>query len=280
MIGWVGVPVTKKRNPGKVYFGDFPNGTPNPSCGIPIFTKGYPFYQSFATMIELKEVSFQYTGNTPLIRDISFRLEKGDILGLLGHNGSGKSTLMKLIGGLLRPKKGSIRILDTPVESLDRKQLYQNLSMMIEAPSLYGHLSVWDNLRIRSLYLNTDRDRITSLLQQVGMYAFRDQKASNLSTGMKQRVGLAAALLSDPEILLLDEPTNGLDPKGIIEIRELIHDLSEQGKTLIISSHLLSEIEKSAREVMILKSGQSVFYGSIENLKGHRDLESFYLSYA
>ena len=231
-------------------------------------------------MIELKEVGFQYTGSTPLIRDISFNLEKGDILGLLGHNGSGKSTLMKLIGGLLRPKKGSIRILDTPIEALDRKRLYQNLAMMIEEPTLYGHLSVWDNLKIRSIYLKAERKRISSLLQQVGMYDFKDQKASRLSTGMKQRVGLAAALLSDPEILLLDEPTNGMDPKGIIEIREMIHNLSEQGKTLIISSHLLSEIEKSARKVMILKSGQSVFYGSIENLKGHRDLESFYLSYA
>lgn len=231
-------------------------------------------------MIELNEVGFQYSGNAPLIQDISFRLGKGEILGLLGHNGSGKSTLMKLIGGLLRPKKGSIRILDTPIEMLDRKTLYQKLSMMIEEPTLYGHLSVWDNLNVRSIYLNTDPERMASLLQQVGMYEFRDQKASRLSTGMKQRVGLAAALLSDPEILLLDEPTNGMDPKGIIEIRELIHDLSEQGKTLIISSHLLSEIEKSAREVMILKSGQSVFYGSIENLKGHRDLESFYLSYA
>ena len=231
-------------------------------------------------MIELNEVGFQYSGNAPLIQDISFRLGKGEILGLLGHNGSGKSTLMKLIGGLLRPKKGSIRILDTPIEALDRKKLYQNLLMMIDEPSLYGHLSVWDNLKIRSVYLNTDPKRIASLLQQVGMFEFRDQKASKLSTGMKQRVGLAAALLSDPEILLLDEPTNGMDPKGIIEIRELIHDLSEQGKTLIVSSHLLSEIEKSAHEVMILKSGQRVFYGSIENLKGHRDLESFYLSYA
>jgi len=231
-------------------------------------------------MIELNEVGFQYSGNAPLIQDISFRLGKGEILGLLGHNGSGKSTLMKLIGGLLRPKKGSIRILDTPIETLDRKTLYQKLSLMIEEPVLYGHLSVWDNMKIRSIYLNTNRERIASLLQRVGMYEFRDQKASRLSTGMKQRVGLAAALLSDPEILLLDEPTNGMDPKGIIEIRQMIHDLSEQGKTLIISSHLLSEIEKSAREVMILKNGQSVFYGSIENLKGHRDLESFYLSYA
>ena len=187
---------------------------------------------------------------------------------------------MKLIGGLLRPKSGSIQILDTPIEALDRKKLYENLSMMIEEPSLYGHLSVWENLKIRAIYLNTDNERIASLLQLVGMYEFKDQKASKLSTGMKQRVGLASALLSDPEILLLDEATYGMDPKVIIEIRELIHNLSEQGKTLIISSHLLSEIEKSAREVMILKSGQSVFDGSIDHLTGHRALESFYLRYA
>ena len=231
-------------------------------------------------MIELNKVGFQYSGNNPLIHDISFSLGKGDILGLLGHNGSGKSTLMKLIGGLLRPKNGSIRILDTPIETLERKKLYRNLSMMIEEPSLYGHLSVWDNLKIRSVYLNTDPKRIASLLQQVGMFEFRDQKASKLSTGMKQRVGLAAALLPDPEILLLDEPTNGMDPEGIIEIRKMIRELSQQGKTLIISSHLLSEIEKSAGQVLILKNGQKAFYGPIEDLKGHRDLETFYMSYA
>jgi len=231
-------------------------------------------------MIELDNVSFQYSGNVPLIQDISFQLQKGDILGLLGHNGSGKSTLMKLIGGLLRPKRGTIRILDTPLEDLDRKALYQNVSLMIEEPSLYGHLSVLDNLRIRSLYHNVKQDRISPLLKQVGMYDFKDRKTAKLSTGMKQRVGLAAALLSAPQILLLDEPTNGMDPQGIIKIRKLIQNLSEQGKTLIVSSHLLSEIEKTAQKVMILRNGQKVFYGPIEDLKGHRDLESFYLSYA
>lgn len=231
-------------------------------------------------MIELNKVGFQYSGNDPLIREISFILERGGILGLLGHNGSGKSTLMKLIGGLLRPKSGTIRIMDTPLDALSRKTLYKSMSMMIEEPSLYGHLSVWDNLRIRSLYHQTDLDKITPVLQQVGMYEFRDRRTAKLSTGMKQRVGLAAALLSDPEILLLDEPTNGMDPQGIIEIRQMIKDLSKAGKTIIVSSHLLSEIEKTARQVMILKNGENVFFGSIENLQGHRDLESFYLNYA
>ena len=231
-------------------------------------------------MIELNKVGFQYSGNDPLIREISFTLERGGILGLLGHNGSGKSTLMKLIGGLLRPKSGTIRIMDTPLDALSRKTLYKSMSMMIEEPSLYGHLSVWDNLRIRSLYHQTDLDKITPVLQQVGMYEFRDRRTAKLSTGMKQRVGLAAALLSDPEILLLDEPTNGMDPQGIIEIRQMIKDLSKAGKTIIVSSHLLSEIEKTARQVMILKNGENVFFGSIENLQGHRDLESFYLNYA
>ena len=231
-------------------------------------------------MIELNKVGFQYSGNDPLIREISFTLERGGILGLLGHNGSGKSTLMKLIGGLLRPKSGTIRIMDTPLDALSRKTLYKSMSMMIEEPSLYGHLSVWDNLRIRSLYHQVDLNKITPVLQQVGMYEFRDRRTAKLSTGMKQRVGLAAALLSDPEILLLDEPTNGMDPQGIIEIRQMIKDLSNAGKTIIVSSHLLSEIEKTARQVMILKNGENVFFGSIENLQGHRDLESFYLNYA
>ena len=231
-------------------------------------------------MIELNKVGFQYSGNDPIIREISFTLERGDILGLLGHNGSGKSTLMKLIGGLLRPKSGTIRIKDTPLDALSRKTLYKSMSMMIEEPSLYGHLSVWDNLRIRSLYHQVDLNEITPVLQQVGMYEFRHRRTAKLSTGMKQRVGLAAALLSDPEILLLDEPTNGMDPQGIIEIRQMIKDLSNAGKTIIVSSHLLSEIEKTAHQVMILKNGENVFFGSIENLQGHRDLESFYLNYA
>lgn len=231
-------------------------------------------------MIELEKVYFQYSVNTPLIQNISFKLEKGDVLGLLGHNGSGKSTLMKLIGGLIRPNQGKIRILNSLIQDLDRSALYQKLSMMIEEPSLYGHLNIGDNLKIRSLYHHVDPKRIDTLLKQVNMLKFKGRKASKLSTGMKQRVGLAAALMSDPEILLLDEPTNGMDPQGIIEIRRMIQELSKQGKTLIVSSHLLSEIEKIARKVMILKSGENVFYGSIEDLKGHRDLESFYLSYA
>ena len=231
-------------------------------------------------MIELEEVYFQYSANAPLIQNISFKLEKGDVLGLLGHNGSGKSTLMKLIGGLLPPNQGKIRILNSLIQDLDRSTLYQKLSMMVEEPSLYGHLNIWDNLRIRSLYYKIDPERIDTLLKQVNMFKFKGRKVSKLSTGMKQRVGLAAALIPDPEILLLDEPTNGMDPQGIIEIRQLIQDLSKQGKTLIVSSHMLSEIEKIARKVLILKSGENVFYGPIGDLKGHRDLESFYLSYA
>jgi ABC-2 type transport system ATP-binding protein len=230
-------------------------------------------------MIELEQVHFQYPGNTPLIQDISFRWEKGNILGLLGHNGSGKSTLMKLIGGLLQPKKGRILLFDTPIQDLGSHARYEKLSMMIEAPSLYGHLSIWDNLKIRALYHHTDPSEIPKVLQQVGMLKFRDRKVSKLSTGMKQRTGLAAALLHKPEILLLDEPTNGMDPHGIIEIRKLLRKLSEEGRTLIVSSHLLSEIEKTADQVLILKNGQGVFYGPIDDLKGHRDLESFYLSY-
>lgn len=231
-------------------------------------------------MIELEKVYFQYPGNTPLIRDISFRLEKGNILGLLGHNGSGKSTLMKLIGGLLHPEKGRILLFDAPIKDLESSALYEKLSMMIETPSLYGHLSIWDNLKIRALYHHTDPSEIPGVLEQVGMLEFRDRKVSKLSTGMKQRTGLAAALLHDPDILLLDEPTNGMDPQGIIEIRQLLHKLGEAGKTLIVSSHLLSEIEKTADQVLILKNGEGVFYGPIDDLKGHRDLESFYLSYA
>jgi ABC-type multidrug transport system ATPase subunit len=231
-------------------------------------------------MIELDGVYFRYSGKVPLIQNISFNLARGGVLGLLGHNGSGKSTLMKLIAGLMPPEKGKIKIFNRAIQELDRSKLYHSLSMMIEEPALYSHLSIWDNLRIRSLYYNIDSKHIDVALNQVNMQDYRNRKASKLSTGMKQRVGLAAALLPDPDILLLDEPTNGMDPKGIIEIRQMINSLSEQGKTLIVSSHLLSEIEKVAREVMILRNGECVFFGSINDIKGHRDLESFYISHA
>lgn len=217
---------------------------------------------------------------TPLIDDLSFHLEKGEVLGLLGHNGSGKSTLLKLIGGLLAPDTGEIRFMDRPLAAVERSLLYRKLGMMIEAPVLYGHLSLWDNLRIHARYRGIDPRRISVLLEEVGLLSHKGRKASQLSTGMKQRAGLAAALLPDPGVLLLDEPTNGMDPAGIIEIRQMIRNLKDQGKTLIVSSHLLPEVEKTADKVLILRNGKSVFFGPANDLRGHRDLESFYMSYA
>ncbi len=231
-------------------------------------------------MIELKAVGYRYKEEEPLIRDMTFHLRKGQVLGLLGHNGSGKSTLLKLIGGLLAPDTGEIRFMDRPLAGVERPFLYRKLGMMIEEPVLYGHLTLWDNLRIQARYRGVDPKRIAPLLEQVGMLSHKGRKASQLSTGMKQRAGLAAVLLPDPEVLLLDEPTNGMDPGGIIEIREMIRDLKNEGKTLIVSSHLLPEVEKTADQVLILKNGKSVFFGPANDLKGHRDLESFYMSYA
>lgn len=231
-------------------------------------------------MITLESVCFRYATGTPLIDTISFHLQKGQVLGLLGHNGSGKSTLLKLIGGLLNPATGEIRFMDRPLAEVGRSLLYRKLGMMIEEPVLYGHLSLWDNLRIQARYRGVDPKRIAPLLEKVGMLSHRGRKASQLSTGMKQRAGLAAVLLPDPEVLLLDEPTNGMDPGGIIEIREMIRDLKNNGKTLIVSSHLLPEVEKTADQVLILKNGKAVFFGPANDLQGHRDLESFYMSYA
>ena len=231
-------------------------------------------------MVTLENVSFHYTSEIPFVRDISLNLKKGNILGLLGHNGSGKSTLMKLMGGLLMPISGIIEIEDRPMEDWHRRNLYRKLVMMIEEPALYSHLSILDNLKVRARYYQISTERIMPLLQMVHMDRFHERKVAKLSTGMKQRVGLAATLLPDPQILLLDEPTNGMDPEGIIEIRNLILRLADEGKTIIVSSHLLSEIEKIADQVMILKNGRCVFQGNIRSLEGHRDLESIYLSYA
>jgi ABC-2 type transport system ATP-binding protein len=231
-------------------------------------------------MIQVKNLSFQYSDKDSQIKDVSFHLEKGSVMGLLGHNGSGKSTLMKLIGGLLRPIQGEILYEGKEIRKHDPPYLYRKMSLLIEEPSLYPHLSIFDNLKIRSLYHDISEHTITDVLNVVDMQDHAFQKVSKLSSGMKQRVGLAAALLPKPETLILDEPTNGMDPEGIVEIRNLILDLKRKGKTLLVSSHQLSEVEKVADSVLILKNGRLVFLGDMSELKEYRDLESFYLKYA
>ncbi len=226
--------------------------------------------------ITADNLSFGYEKETLVLENISFEIETGKVVGLLGHNGSGKSTLLKLIGGLLKPLGGNLNIYPDNA-NYKNEGIYHQLGLLIEEPGLYRHLSVFDNMKIAALYRGIPFQRIDDYLKKVKMEDYAHYKVRQLSTGMRQRVGIAMVLLGEPEILILDEPTNGLDPDGIVEIRNLLSSISSEGKTIVVSSHLLSEVEKTCDHLLILRSGRLVFKGDITQISQYRDLESFYL---
>ncbi len=228
-------------------------------------------------MLTGRSLSYFYGKESFGIQNISFELNQGEVLGLLGHNGSGKSTLLKLISGIIPLSNGELLFKEERVNPSNQISKTR-LGVLVESPYFYKHLSVKDNLKIICLYTGVSDKKIPSTLQSVGMAEHLGTTYRKLSTGMKQRIGLAGVLLRDPEILILDEPTNGLDPEGILEIRKLILDLKKKGKSMIVSSHLLSEMEKISDKLLILKSGRSVFFGDAEVTSSYRDLESFYFN--
>lgn len=222
-----------------------------------------------ATAIKITGVSYSYEKNQKTINDISLNVPVGSIYGFLGPNGAGKSTTIRLISGLLKPQKGEIEVFDKQLSSNIRN--LQNISSLIEMPSLYEHLSGYKNLEIACLLKNIPKSKIDEALATVKMQNSAKMLVRKYSLGMKQRLGIAMALVSDPDLLILDEPTNGLDPHGIIEVRELLLELNQkQQKTILVSSHNLAEIEKIANYVGIIHQGKMVFEGTIdalENLK-------------
>ncbi|MCB0606263.1 MAG: ATP-binding cassette domain-containing protein [Lewinellaceae bacterium] len=197
-------------------------------------------------------------------------MPESSIYGFLGANGAGKSTTIRSILGLLKPQAGKISLFGMEQQSANRMPILRKVGSLIEDPSLYKHLSGYDNLKIACKYLNLPTSRIGEVLELVNLEKNSRKISKEYSTGMKQRLGLAIALLPDPDLLILDEPTNGLDPTGIIEIRNILKHLHEQGKTIFLSSHLLSEIEKIATQVGIVKDGKTVFQGAIEDLENLR----------
>lgn len=220
-------------------------------------------------MIEVKNVSKNY-GPVSAVKDISFTVEKGHIYGFLGPNGAGKSTTMKMLLGLVKPSAGSIFILNKPVVEENRLEILKNTGSLIESPSYYGHLSARENLQIICILKNVPESGIDDVLRVVHLEKQQDKKVKNYSLGMKQRLGLAAALLGHPRLLLLDEPTNGLDPAGIQEMRELICSLpGKYGMTILVSSHLLTEIDQMATHVGIIDRGSLIFQDDLASLHHH-----------
>ena len=217
-------------------------------------------------IIETHDLCKQY-GNALRVTHLDLDVPEGSVYGFLGPNGAGKSTTLKMILGLVRPTAGSIRVLGKSMDSKNRLAVLRQVGSLIESPSYYGHLTGEENLRIVQTLRGVPEKNIREVLQIVRLDGQRGKKVAHYSLGMKQRLGLAAALLGYPKLLILDEPTNGLDPAGIQEMRELICELPERfGMTVVVSSHLLSEIDQMADHVAIIRDGELVFQDTLEAL--------------
>ena len=219
-------------------------------------------------IIETHDLCKQY-GNALRVAHLDLDVPEGSVYGFLGPNGAGKSTTLKMILGLVRPTAGDIRVLGKKMDGGNRLAVLRQVGSLIESPSYYGHLTGEENLRIVQTLRGVPEKNIREVLQIVRLDGQRGKRVDHYSLGMKQRLGLAAALLGYPKLLILDEPTNGLDPAGIQEMRELICSLPERfGMTVVVSSHLLSEIDQMADHVAIIREGELVFQDTLEALHG------------
>lgn len=194
------------------------------------------------------------------VNNVSLNIVKGQVYGLLGPNGAGKSTILKMLTGVLKPTAGEIYFNGKPWS----REILSDIGALIETPPIYENLSARENLKVRSLLLGVDEKRIDEVLQIVSLANTGKKKAGQFSLGMKQRLGIAMALLCEPKLLILDEPTNGLDPIGIEELRDLIRSFPAQGITVILSSHILSEVQILADYVGIISDGILGYQGPLE----------------
>lgn len=217
-------------------------------------------------IIETHDLCKQY-GSALRVAHLDLNVPEGSVYGFLGPNGAGKSTTLKMILGLTHPTAGRIQVLGKEMNGQNRLSVLRQVGSLIESPSYYGHLTGEENLRIVQTLRDVPAKSIREVLQIVRLDGQRDKKVAHYSLGMKQRLGLAAALLGYPKLLILDEPTNGLDPAGIQEMRELICELPKRfGMTVVVSSHLLSEIDQMADHVAIIREGELVFQDTLEAL--------------
>jgi len=212
----------------------------------------------------------RHFGKLTAVKDLSIEVARGCIYGFLGPNGSGKTTTIRILLGLIRSDEGQVKIFDKSLAS-GGKSLLNKVGSLIEAPSLYGHLTGRENLEVTRRLLAVGREHIDRVLAIVRLEKDANRPVRGYSLGMRQRLGLALAMLGEPELLILDEPTNGLDPAGIHEMRDLIRRLPEEhGATVFLSSHLLSEIEHIATHIGIISGGQLLFQGTLDQLQAQR----------
>ncbi len=220
------------------------------------------------SVLQVQDLKKTY-GKIQALKGVSFDIPQGSVFGILGPNGSGKTTMLSIILDVLNADSGNYSWFGKPASP----DLRKHIGSLLETPNFYHYLSAVNNLKItNSISGRGDAAGIDAVLQKVKLYERRNSKFSSYSLGMKQRLAIAAALLGDPQILVLDEPTNGLDPVGIMEIRELIIELSKKGHTIIMASHLLDEVEKVCTHVAILKTGTLVTSGSVEDVLVDEDI--------
>ena len=209
-------------------------------------------------ILETRELTKVYR-EQKAVNAVSIQVRENTVYGLLGANGAGKSTLLKMIAGIIRPTSGNI-LVDGKV--WNRKAL-NNIGSLIESPAIYGNLSARENLRVRTWMLGLPEERSDEVLEMAGLTQTGKKRAGKFSMGMKQRLGLAIALLNDPKLLILDEPTNGLDPIGIQDLRRMIQEFPKKGITVIVSSHILSEVSQVADDIGIISGGVLGYQGEL-----------------
>ena len=220
-------------------------------------------------IVETNALSKTY-GKRTVVDHISLRVPEGCVYGFIGPNGAGKSTTMKLLLGLVKPTDGQIEILGNSMNERNRLTLLRQTGSLIESPSCYGHLTAQENLEIVVDLKGVPKKDIDRVLEIVGLANDRKRRVKQFSLGMKQRLGIAQALLGDPHLLILDEPTNGLDPAGIQEMRTLIRSMPERcGATVLLSSHLLGELEQIVDRVGVINKGRLLFQGELRELQRH-----------
>ena len=226
-----------------------------------------------SVVLEVTNLSKRF-GRLQAVNSISFSVEKGNVYGLLGPNGSGKSTTLGILLSTINASEGNWSWFGNSGTS---SQNLKRIGAIIEHPNFYTYLSAEKNLKIVCQIKEAPYSRIENVLKLVGLYERKNDRFSTFSLGMKQRLAIASAMLNNPEVLILDEPTNGLDPEGIIQIREIIKSIANQGTTIILASHLLDEVEKVCSHVIILKKGVSLYCGSVAGItakNGYFVLES------
>jgi ABC-type multidrug transport system ATPase subunit len=222
-----------------------------------------------ALVVETSGLSKRYDERIVAVDNLNLRVRHGEVYGFLGPNGAGKTTTLRMLLGLARPTSGSAIVAEASPGSPEG---LSRIGAMIEAPAFYPFLSGLDNLRVLAKHAGVPETRIEAALDQVDLASRADDRFSTYSQGMKQRLGLAAALFKDPELLILDEPTNGLDPAGMAEMRSLIRSLGQGQRTVLLSSHLLGEVEQICDRVGVIRSGKLVAEGTVEELRGRDTL--------